>query len=130
MKDEWWMQWFFVGFQFFDNHGGWFNCLFKQVVSWRVVGANHRWGIAMASNFLIKHWKKKLKFWKNVKTNQIRPNGYELFRKIKWELIALYVTYELKVFKQRIWMFVKNQWWHHHFIVQWNNFKKPLHCPL
>jgi hypothetical protein len=55
MNGEWTRNDFLLGSNSLDNSGGWFNCFFKQVVGWKVIGANLRGGIVMASKNLIKH---------------------------------------------------------------------------
>jgi hypothetical protein len=49
MNGVWTNNSFLLGSNSFDNHGGWFNCVFRQVYMWKLMGANLRWAIRMAS---------------------------------------------------------------------------------
>jgi hypothetical protein len=55
MNGEWIENSFLLGSSSPYNHGDCFDFFFKQVVSWKVGGADLRWGITMTSKFLIKH---------------------------------------------------------------------------
>jgi hypothetical protein len=67
-----------LGSNFHDNHGGWFNCVFKHICRLRPVGPNLRWVI---KNGLINYENKNI-LKKNVSTYIIEPNLYDLCHKI------------------------------------------------